>query len=57
MSAADLLRRAADDYRALAAEHDRGDRVERGIAEAIELVLRQVADALEAAEHELEEAA
>lgn len=52
-SAADLLRRKADDYRALAGEHaaTAGEKVPYRL---LELTLREVADALEQAEIERE---
>jgi hypothetical protein len=53
--AADLLRRKADEYRALGEEHcSPGDLTQLVFYTAIEAVLREVADALE---RSLEEAA
>lgn len=56
MTAAELLRRAADDYRALHEEYATTPE-SKAIAEAVELVLRTVAEALEEDERELEDAA
>lgn len=54
-SAAELLRRKADDYRALGQEHA-VDARDRAVYELVELTLRELADALEEADV-LEEAA
>jgi hypothetical protein len=48
-SAAELLRRKADDYRALGQEHASDPR-DRAVYELVELTLRELADALEDAE-------
>ena len=54
-SVAELLRRKADDYRALGEEHASDPR-DRAIYELVELALKEIADALEEA-LQLEEAA
>ena len=48
MTAPELLRRRADDYRALGEEHACSER-ERVVYELVELVLRELADVLEEA--------
>lgn len=55
-TAAEILRRKADDYRALGEEHTTDPR-DRAVYELVELTLREIADALESAERELLEAA
>lgn len=48
-SAAELLRRRADDYRALGEEHATDPR-DKAVYELVELALKEIADALEEAE-------